>query len=147
MYKIYQVESGETLDSIANKLNTDVETLKRINGIQGNVLLRPSSYLIVPMVDDRFITYIVQKGDNIYSISQKFGVDPDMVLKLNGLEKEAYIYPEQELIIPNKNYNFYITKQGDTITSIAEALNENVVDLLAKNESLFLEKDQLVIYK
>lgn len=147
MYKIYQVESGETLDSIANKLNTDVETLKRINGIQGNVLLRPGSYLIVPMVDDRFITYIVQKGDSIYSISQKFGVDPDMVLKLNGLEKEAYIYPEQELIIPNKNYNFYITKQGDTITSIAEALNENVVDLLAKNESLFLEKDQLVIYK
>ena len=33
MYKIYQVENSETLESIANKLNTDVETLKKINGI------------------------------------------------------------------------------------------------------------------
>jgi cell division protein ZapA (FtsZ GTPase activity inhibitor) len=70
-----------------------------------------------------------------------------MILKLNGLESETYIYPNQEILIPNKNYNFYITKQGDTITSVAEELNENVVDLLNKNETLFLEEDQLIIYR
>jgi LysM repeat protein len=147
MYKIYQVEMGETLDSIASKLNTSVDNLKNINGIKGNVTLRPGSYLIVPTLDDRFTTYIVKKGDSIYSISQKYGVDPNMILKLNGLESETYIYPNQEILIPNKNYNFYITKQGDTITSVAEELNENVVDLLNKNETLFLEEDQLIIYR
>lgn len=147
MYRIYQVENGETLESIALKLNTDVETLRRINGIKGTMMLRPGSYLIVPTLDDRFTTYIVQKGDNIYGIAQRLGVDPSMLLKLNGLEKETYIYPDQELLVPNKNYNFYITKQGDTITSVAEQLNENVVDLLNKNETLFLESDQLIIYR
>ena len=108
MYKIYQVEVGETLDSIANKLNTDAETLRRLNGIKGMVNLRPGSYLIVPTLDDRFTTYIVQKGDSVYSISKRYDVDPNMILKLNGLEKDSYIYPNQELLIPNKNYNFYI---------------------------------------
>lgn len=147
MYKIYQVEIGETLDSIAEKLNTSVDNLKNINGIKGNVTLRPGSYLIVPTLDDRFTTYIVQKGDSIYSISKKYNVDPNMVLKLNGLESETFIYPNQEILIPNKKYNFYITKQGDTITSVAEELNENVVDLLNKNETLYLEEDQLIIYR
>ena len=36
MYKIYQVENNETLESIAQKLNTDVDTLKNINGIKGS---------------------------------------------------------------------------------------------------------------
>ena len=44
MYRIYQVENSETLESIANKLNTDVETLKKINGIKGSVSLRPGSF-------------------------------------------------------------------------------------------------------
>lgn len=147
MYKIYQVEVGETLDSIASKLNTDTETLRRLNGIQGMMMLRPGSYLIVPTVDDRFTTYIVQKGDNIYSISKRFDVDSNLVMRLNGLENETFIYPGQEILIPNKNYNFYITKQGDTITSVSEAVNENVLDLLNNNETLFLEPDQLIIYR
>lgn len=147
MYKIYQVEVGETLDSIASKLNTDTETLRRLNGIKGMMNLRPGSYLIVPTVDDRFTTYIVQKGDNIYSISRRFDVDSNLVLRLNGLENESFIYPDQEILIPNKNYNFYITKQGDTMTSVSESVNENVIDLLNNNETLFLEPDQLIIYR
>ena len=39
MYKIYQVEMGETLSSIADKLNTTVDSLKKINGITGDVSL------------------------------------------------------------------------------------------------------------
>ena len=69
MYKIYQVENSETLESIANKLNTDVETLKKINGIKGSVSLRPGSFLIVPMVDDRFTKYVIQPGDSLYEIA------------------------------------------------------------------------------
>jgi len=146
VYKIYQVETGETLETIAQKLNTDVETLKNLNGIKTNMSLMPGSFLIVPMVDDRFTTYIVKSGDSIYGISQRFGVDPNMILRLNGLEKDNFIYPNQEILIPNDKYNFYITKQGDSIASVAERLNTNVMDLMNKNETLFLEADQLVIY-
>lgn len=147
MYRIYQVESSDTLESIASKLNTDVETLKNINGIKGNVTLRPGSFLIVPMVDDRFTKYIVQKGDNLYEIARRYDTNVDMITRLNGLENGEFIYPNQELLIPTKNYNFYMTKSGDTITSVASSLNTNVLDLLNQNETLYLQEDQLVIYK
>lgn len=147
MYKIYQVEMGETLASIADKLGTNVDTLKKINGINKDVMLMPGSYLIVPAVDDRFIKYIVKKGDSIYSISQKNNVDPSLIIKINGLNENDYIYPNQEILIPNKEYKFYITKDGDTLTTVADELKENVIDLLNKNESIYLLKDQLIIYK
>ena len=146
MYKIYQVEMGETLDSIATKLGTDVETLKQINGINGNVSLMPGSFLIVPTLDDRFLTYTVKTGDTIYNISSKYGVDPNLVLKLNGLETENYIYPDQKIIIPNTNYQFYITKKNDTLLNVAQALNKNIDELLQTNEKLYLEPDQMIIY-
>ena len=85
MYKIYQVENNETLESIAQKLNTDVDTLKNINGIKGNVMLRPGSFLIVPMVDDRFQKYVVQCGDNLYYISQKYNTTVDSIKRKNNL--------------------------------------------------------------
>lgn len=147
MYRIYQVDGSDTLESIASKLNTDVETLKNINGIKGNVTLRPGSFLIVPMVDDRFTKYIVQKGDNLYEIAKRYDTTVDMITRLNGLENGGFIYPNQELLIPTKNYNFYMTKSGDTITSVASVLNTNVLDLLNQNETLYLQEDQLVIYK
>ena len=146
MYKIYQAEMGETLDSIATKLGTDVETLKQINGINGNVSLMPGSFLIVPTLDDRFLTYTVKTGDTIYNISSKYGVDPNLVLKLNGLETENYIYPDQKIIIPNTNYQFYITKKNDTLLNVAQALNKNIDELLQTNENLYLEPDQMIIY-
>ena len=146
MYKIYQIEIGETLESIATKLGTDVETLKQINGINGNVYLMPGSFIIVPTLDDRFITYTVKQGDTIYSISSSYGVDPALVLKLNGLERENYIYPDQKILVPNSNYQYYITKENDTIMSISQALNKSVSELLQSNEKLYLEPDQMIIY-
>ena len=147
MYRIYQVEMGETLNSIADKLKTDVDTLMQINGIKTDMMLRPGSYLIVPVLDDRFIKYMVAKGDTIHSISKRYNVDPTLVYKINGLNEDDYIYPNQELLIPNPEYKFYITKDNDTLSDVANRLNENVIDLVSKNETLYLTPDQLLIYK
>lgn len=147
MYRVYQVQEGETLESIAQNLNTTVDTLKRLNGINGVSELIPGSFIIIPMIDDRFITYTVKNGDSIYSIAREYDVDPDLVLRLNGLEKDGYIYPTQELLIPTKNYKFYITKEGDTISSVVDNLQIDYNTLLGSNKELFLEEDQLIIYK
>ncbi|MBR1717768.1 MAG: LysM peptidoglycan-binding domain-containing protein [Bacilli bacterium] len=147
MYKIYQVELGETLEAIALKLNTDVDTLKKINGIIGNVSLMPGSFLIVPVVDDRFITYIVKEGDTIYKISSEYNIDPNLILELNGLSGEEFIYPEQKIMIPNNNYNYYITKKGDTIMMISNNIKKSIDEIVNSNDVLYLEPGQMIIYK
>lgn len=50
-------------------------------------------------------TYIVQKGDTLYSISVKFygnGGKVNDIMKLNGIKDAGKIYPKQELKLPPK---------------------------------------------
>lgn len=82
MYRVYQIQSNETLESIAQKLNTTADVLKRLNGIRDDILLKTGSFIIVPMVDDRFKIYIVKQGDTIYSIARDNNLDYDLLLKL-----------------------------------------------------------------
>ena len=134
MYKIYQVQN-ETLEDIARKLNTTVDEIVRLNGTSN---IAPGSYIIVPSSRD-FTTYIVKQGDNIYSIAKNNGVDYETLLKINGLDQNDYIYPNQEIIIPNRRV--YVTKENETIRDIINKLN--IKDI--KNiEDLYLVKDQMI---
>lgn len=147
MYRVYQIQANDTLESIANMLNVDVDLIKRLNGIKNTVQLIPGSFLIIPVVDDRFTNYIIKQGDSIYSIAREYDIDPNLLLKVNGLNKEDYIYPNQEIIIPSKNYKFYMTEDGDTIESVLNKLQIDYNNLLKNNDEIFLMDDQLIIYK
>lgn len=147
MYRVYQIQSGDTLESIASMIGVDLSILKQLNGIKNDVNLIPGSFLIIPVTDDRFTNYTIKKGDTIYSIATTYGVDPDLLLKVNGLNKEDYIYPNQEIIIPSNNYKFYMTENGDTIESVLNKLQIDYNNLLSNNDEIFLTEDQLIIYK
>lgn len=46
------------------------------------------------------ILYTVKKGDNPYRIGQNFNTDYNWILAMNNLDKNDYIYPNQQLMIP-----------------------------------------------
>lgn len=83
----------------------------------------------------------------MYQIAKKYDVDVDKLLKLNGIDKDEYIYPNEEILVPRKDVNFYITKEGDTLASAAEILETNPAALLFQNETIYLLPDQLLVYK
>jgi LysM repeat protein len=148
MYKIYQVEYGDTIDIIAMKTGTSSENIKKINGFNSDEDLMVGSLIIVPREDNQiFQTYRVKQGDSIYSIAKSFGVDPDTILLLNGLNKTDYIYPNQELTIPTNDVVLYVTKEGDTIDFIINNLGIDANTLNRENEKLFVVEDQLIIHK
>ena len=96
--------------------------------------------------NNMFDIYVVEKGDSIYSISNKFKVPYKELILLNGLNENDYIYPNQQLLVPKVNTKFYITKENDTIDNICSYLGINSYDILSKNGNLILEKDQMIIY-
>lgn len=147
MYKIYQIEYGDTLDNIARKTNTTVEDLIKINGFNNGYVPGVGNLIIVPNKDDIFTTYIVQMGDNVYSIARMFNIDPDTLLMINGLNKTDYIYPNQEVLVPNDNVAIYITKEGDTIDDVLNNLEVDLDTLIKENNKIFIEEDQLMIHK
>ena len=148
MYKIYQVEFGDTLDIIANKTNTTVENIKDINGFNSDEDLVVGSLIIVPRMENKmFHTYIVKQGDSIYSISKAFNVDPNTLFLLNGLNKTDYIYPNQELTVPSNDLIVYVTKDGDTVDFITNNLGIDANTLNRENERIYVLEDQLIVHK
>ncbi len=144
MYGIYQITGNESLDNIAKEVGVSTEELKKLNGIVGDVILRPGSFLIVPKYDSNYEKYTVKKGDNMYAIAKHYGVSYPDLLKLNGLDDGDYIYPNDTILIP-KNGNIYITEE-ETLESIANKLGHSVSHIISHNPNLVVKEDQVIRY-
>ena len=148
MYEIYKVLENDTLDKIAKKFNTTIDNLYEINGLTNNYILSPSTSIIVPNNSNNpYKYYTVKKGDNIYQLAKNNNIDQNLLLKINGLDKDDYIYPNQTLLIPKNNYNVYLTQNEDTIKSISERINKTPSSILEENPNLYIETDQIIIFK
>ena len=82
-YLDYVVKKGDSLYSIANKYNTSVSDIMKINNLNTS-LLNIGMVLKIP-VQSSEITYIVQSGDNLYSIARKYNTTIDSIKSKNNL--------------------------------------------------------------
>ncbi|RPF53397.1 LysM peptidoglycan-binding domain-containing protein [Aquisalibacillus elongatus] len=89
---IYEVKSGDSLWEVSNTYQTTVQNLKRINGLQSNLLL-VGQKLRVP------IMYEVVKGDTLWELSQSFNSTVQSIKSVNDLTSNT-IYVGQKIRIP-----------------------------------------------
>lgn len=147
MYQIYQITANDSLASIAQKFNISIDELRKINGMSMNYMLNPGNYIVVPnMQNDMYETYVVKKGDNLYQIAMDKGTTVQNLLLINGLEESGYIYPEQQILIPKRNLEVYVTEE-ETLDSISKKAGVSIEDLLKQNKSIYLLPGQIIIYK
>lgn len=145
MYSVYQVMPFDTLESIANKTNTTVDKLREINS---DLNVKNGSYIIVPRYNDEiFTTYIVKSGDSLYQLAKKYNITVDDLAGLNGLNKNDYIYPNQEIVVPTGKAKIYITKNGDTIDNITKKFGTSYDNIVNQNKKIYLLPDQLIIFE
>lgn len=93
--------------------------------------------------------YIVQQGDTIASIAERFGVNAERLAMDNGLPNPEQLAVGQTIVIAYPDQT-HIVQQGDTLQSIAEAYGISVLQLLRNNPFLsdrefILPGEQLVI--
>ena len=87
--------------------------------------------------------HIVKSGDTISSISKFYSINKDLIIKLNNLKDENYIFVGQNLIIskPAENLtkkldlinNYHIVQTGENLTEISNKYNLKVIDLIEIN--------------
>lgn len=130
---VYIVKSGDTLWSIAKNNGLSVDELKDLNNLTSNKLSVGQKLLIgediVPVIND---TYIVKKGDTLYSIAKKYGLSVDELKKYNNLNSSS-LSIGQKLKIPSNEKNTYVVKSGDTLYKIAKNNGISVSDLMSLN--------------
>jgi murein DD-endopeptidase MepM/ murein hydrolase activator NlpD len=78
--------------------------------------------------------YIVEEGDTLFSISQKFGISLETILWANNLDKNSVIKPGQKLIILPVDGILHEVKAGDTLSEIAKKYQAKIEDIISFNE-------------
>ncbi len=151
-YKNYIVKKNDTLYSIAKQFGVDVSTLIKDNGLTTNELSigqvirvrSPEEEAIEECIGPDYnpkvninptITYIVKKGDSLYSIAKKYNTSTDNIKNINNL-KNNNLSIGQELKIPSTsqiNNKTYTVQKGDSLYSIAKKFNTTAEDIKKKN--------------
>ena len=145
--ELYQVKSGDTLYSIANKYNISVNELKTINNLDNNNLL-VGQLLNVPSGLSLVNSYIVESGDTLYSIAKKFDISVNKLKEYNNLTNNL-LSVGQKILIPIGDDTTYVVKAGDTLYSIAREYNATVDEIKRLNNlsSNTLSIGQILIIK
>ena len=162
--KVHTVVPGDSLWKISRSYGTTVERLKEANNLTSDVIY-PGMSLVIPAgtaaqtpskpapgtggyerADNTSwpdVTYVVQPGDTVYSISKKFGVSQQDILRYNYMEPDEWLEAGEKIAIsgyaprvttvrPNEasaparrgtavDWNLegrYILERGDTFTVV-----------------------------
>lgn len=165
----YQIKNNDTLYSIAKKHGITLSMLKELNpGIDEN--LQIGEIINVPKLagdnlgfEDLTIEFdvidtqpqktlhTVQKGENLYRISQNYDVPMWILMMHNNIQNENQIFPDQIIEIPSEEkiteleklkpknniqedkIKKYTIKKGDVLSQIAVDYGVSTASIMFKN--------------
>ena len=143
------VESGDSLWKLANKYDTEVKIIKKINYLESD-LLSLKDTLLIPLSSSKsnnFIPYemhIVSEGDTLWNISNKYNIDIKDITRMNSLNQDSLLQLGQQLTIGNKNIHrnieskkrtiLYSVKQGDNLYKISDIFDVSVESIKQIND-------------
>lgn len=145
--ELYQVKVGDTLYSIARKYNISVNELKALNDLISDNL-SVGQLLNVPSGLSSVNSYVVEKGDTLYSIAKKFDISVNKLKEYNNLSNNL-LNVGQKILIPIEDDTTYVVKSGDTLYKIAREFNISVDELKRLNNlsSNILSIGQILIVR
>lgn len=172
----YRVRSGDNLSMIAKRHHTTVSKLRRLNNLSNRALLSVGMRLRVPdaggegyhyvtdadedrskasvqpavAIQENEEYHVVRRGENLSSISRRYGVPIDEILKLNNLsnrsvlragqrlrlkaiEKSAGVKEGHKFRLPKKLVARHRIRKGETLAKIAARYQVNLSDLIKAN--------------
>ena len=143
------VEPGDSLWKLANKYDTEVKIIKKINYLESDFLSLKDT-LLIPLSRTKsndFIPYemhIVSVGDTLWSISKKYNIGIKDLTRINSLNMNSILQLGQQLTIGNKNIHrnieskkrtiLYSVKQGDNLYKISDIFDVSVESIKQIND-------------
>ncbi|MDZ7659967.1 LysM peptidoglycan-binding domain-containing protein [Fodinibius sp.] len=147
--KTHTVKQGETLFSIAQQYDIEVEQVREWNNLRGNELSIGQTLLVSPPSSDSAITHTVQRQETLFSISKQYNVSIAEIKSWNNLSsnnlqvgQELTIYPsetnsqeQQSLVVEKETQrnSYYTVKSGDSLYKIAQEHDMTVEELKSLN--------------
>jgi membrane-bound lytic murein transglycosylase D len=169
----HMVKRGETLSTIAKKYRVSVNDLREWNNLRSSVIRYGKKLRIysssqnyassIRTKDARTTTkYRVRKGDSLYEIAKKFGVNVEDIREWNNLSS-SHIIPGQRLTIKGKEYSYakgdnshnkkrayHTIRKGETLETIAKRYSMSIYELKKLNKlrsTRIIAGKKLIVYK
>ena len=104
---VYVVQLDDTLSAIASRYETTVQALVQANGIKNPDLIHPGQRLVIPSASPtpepttQGQVHVVQRGETLYRIAQRYGTTVQDLVAANNLANPNLIHWGQKLIIPD----------------------------------------------
>ncbi len=146
------VESSRVLSAAIPTEASQIATLPELAQPAGATSLDRSAQLHTiiptrPRSDAQ--TYLVEAGDSVFGIAQKFKLKPETVLWANSLllnDNPNMLSTEQNLTIPAADGILYKVKTGDTIESLAKKYKADPEDIVSwPSNKIDIADPQLVV--
>ncbi|SHK01811.1 LysM domain-containing protein [Anaerocolumna jejuensis DSM 15929] len=100
----YVIGQGDSLYSISREYNVPLPLILRLNPFVDIYNLQVGDEICIPVVEgatqENVFEYMVEEGDSIQSILDKFGIDIEDIIRNNGLNS-IMLLPGTTLNIPN----------------------------------------------
>ncbi len=160
-YFYHTIKPGDILWTIAQKYNTTVQRLVKLNNIQDAYDLYIGRKLIIPLntvpADNNnnhnskyapFAFYKIKEGDQIWTIAEHYGIKVSTLIRYNNIQNVNDLQVDQLVIIPLKQSNrfsylknasvrlnnFYRVRGNETLGDIAEFFRIPVEGIRTINE-------------
>ncbi|HIV41997.1 MAG TPA: LysM peptidoglycan-binding domain-containing protein [Candidatus Mediterraneibacter guildfordensis] len=105
-----------------------------LNHLSGTAPVPPA-----PSPAPQYITYVIQPGDTLSGIAQKYGTTVNALAKLNGISDPDKIYAGRTIRVPENGSSgssgpvYYTIRPGDTLSGIAQKYGTTVSALARLN--------------
>jgi LysM repeat protein len=98
----YTVQRGDTLFRIASRFGTTMQNLTALNFLANpNVIWAGQTLCVSASTSTGGTTYVVQPGDRLNRIAQRYGVNMWVLAQVNNIWNVNLIYVGQRLVIPD----------------------------------------------
>jgi len=161
-FKTHVVKKGDTPERIARLYRVELEPILEMNRLGKRSRLQVGTNLLIPLPKEiqakaskptgekgrtsgtEEMTYIIKKGDTLWSISNEMGVNIGALSAWNKLHPETKLMPGDQLKIKvaggdspsspplnekRKREITYMVKRGDSLWSIASRYNVTVAEI------------------
>ena len=93
LFEVYKIKSGDTMYSIAEMTNSNLDDLLNLNGLKEGEYIYPGEEILIPSKGTKFL--ITRDGDTVSSVVEELGTNE---LQLRLQNDSIYLRPEQLLV-------------------------------------------------
>jgi LysM repeat protein len=154
-YYLHTIKQGETLYSLCKAYNVTQKDITDVNPEAATTLKVGEVIKIIdkqapattPLKSDEYIYHIVEAGQTVYSIAEKYGFSKEEIYKVNPGTDTTPLQLGQVIRIPKSrstqtkvistaSFDEYKVKKKDTLYSIAHSYGVSIDDIIALNPEL-----------